>query len=88
MNLEKGKQLLKLKEYKQSEVFFLKQLNTTTNPLEIYFYLGLIYFEVNQFKKSIFYLVIIHKILLHLNKYQNIVKHHHYGFQALLLYSP
>jgi len=56
MNLEKGKQLLKLKEYKQSEVFFLKELNTTTNPLEIYFYLGLIYFEVNQFKKSIFYI--------------------------------
>ena len=55
MNFLEGRKLIKQKEYgKALDVFFNLQKNGIKNKT-IYFYLGLIYSELNDFNKSIFY---------------------------------
>ena len=53
MELEVGKKLLKKKQYKEAELFFLNELERGNKSSRLYFFLGLTYFELNQFEKSI-----------------------------------
>ena len=53
MELEIGKKLLKKKEFKEAELFFLNELKKENKSSRLLFLLGLTYFELNQFEKSI-----------------------------------
>lgn len=55
MDIKIGQNLVKQKEYARALDFFLKISNEKKNNSTINFYLGLIYSELNDFKKSIKY---------------------------------
>ena len=55
MNYQIGIQLLKKKEFNRALNYFENLLNKGNNNIEILFYLGRIYYELNEFKKSIFF---------------------------------
>ena len=53
MELEIGKELLSKKEFKEAEKFFLNELKKGNKSSRLYFFLGITYFELNKFEKSI-----------------------------------
>ncbi len=55
MNISEGQKLIKNKDYKKALNFFLNIKKKEVKNTNIFFYLGLIYFELNKFNKSIFY---------------------------------
>ena len=55
MNLLVGQKLVKQKEYGKALEIFLNLKDSNKNNDEILFYLGLIYFELNNFNKSNYY---------------------------------
>ena len=55
MNYLEGQKLVKQKEFGKALNIFLKLLENDKKNNNIYFYLGLIYSELNDFNKSIFY---------------------------------
>ena len=55
MNLSEGQKLIKKKEFGTALKFLLKFEKNNTNDNRIYFYLGLVNFELNNFDKSISY---------------------------------
>ena len=55
MNYLEGQKLVKQKEFGKALSIFLKLLKNDKKNNNIYFYLGLIYSELNDFNKSIFY---------------------------------
>ena len=54
MNVLDGQNYIKNKEFKKALMLFLN-LEKNTKTSSIFFYLGLVYFELNKFDKSIFY---------------------------------
>ena len=55
MNILEGQKLIKSKDYVKALTFFLNLEKNNSKTTTIFFYLGLIYFELNKFDKSIFY---------------------------------
>ena len=55
MNISEGQKLVKNKEYGKALIFFLNLEKKNCKSSNIFFYLGLIYFELNKFSKSILY---------------------------------
>ena len=55
MNFFEGQKLVKQKEFGKALNIFLKLEKKGENDLKIFFYLGLIYFELNKYHKSIIY---------------------------------
>ena len=55
MNIKIGQKLIKQKEFAKALDFFLNLPDETKNNSTINFYLGLIYSELNDYKKSIKY---------------------------------
>ncbi len=55
MNILEGQKLIKNKNYIEALDLFLKLEKKEVKDVSIFFYLGLIYFELNKFNKSIFY---------------------------------
>ena len=55
MNVLVGQNYIKNKEFKKALMFFSKLEKSDTKTSSIFFYLGLVYFELNKFDKSIFY---------------------------------
>ena len=55
MNILEGQNYIKNKEFGKALAFFLKLQKIDLNNVIIFFYLGLIHFELNKFKESIFY---------------------------------
>ena len=55
MNLLLGQKLIKQKEFGKALEFFLNLKKSKQFDKKIFFYLGLIYFELNNFKESIIY---------------------------------
>ena len=55
MNFSTGRQLIAQKEFGKALDVFLNLKNISDEKNEILFYLGLIYFELNYYKKSIYY---------------------------------
>ena len=55
MQLDIGKKLLQDKKFDEAKSFFLEQLKQNNNSDRLYFFLGLTFFELNDFEKSIFY---------------------------------
>ena len=55
MNIETGKKFLKEKNYLEAEKIFLNLLNKDENLLLVNYFLGGIYFELQNYKKSKFY---------------------------------
>ncbi len=55
MNILEGQKLVKNKNYGKALAFFLDLEKNFTNDCNIFFYLGIIYFELNEFNKSISY---------------------------------
>ena len=53
MNIKIGQKLVKQKEFAKALDFFLNLSNLKKNNSTINFYLGLIYSELNDYKKSI-----------------------------------
>ena len=54
MNFQLGQTLIKRKEFGKALKIFL-DLKKNSSDIKILFYLGKIYFELNNFNKSIFY---------------------------------
>ena len=55
MNLLDGQKFVKQKEFGKALKIFLKLENKNTKNINIFFYLGLIYYELNKYDKSITY---------------------------------
>ena len=55
MQLDIGKRLLQDKKFDQAKSFFLNELEKNNKSDRLYFFLGLTFFELNDFEKSIFY---------------------------------
>ena len=55
MNFSTGQNLVKNKRFGEALNIFLNLLKNENKDKRVYFYLGLIYFELNSFDKSIFY---------------------------------
>ena len=55
MNIDTGKKLIKEKKYLEAEKIFLNLLKKDENPLLINFFLGGIYFELQNYEKSKFH---------------------------------
>ena len=55
MNISLGQKLIREKKFKKAENIFLDLLGNGNKTSRIYFFLGLIYFELNNYEKSIFY---------------------------------
>jgi tetratricopeptide (TPR) repeat protein len=55
MDLEIGKKLIQEKKFDQALSFFLNELEKGNKSLKLYFFLGFIYFELNQIQNSINY---------------------------------
>ena len=55
MNFIQGQKLVKQKEFGKALNIFLKLDKKNSNDLKIFFYLGLIYYELNKYEKSIKY---------------------------------
>ena len=55
MELDFGKKLLQDKKFDEAKSFFLKELEKDNKSFRLYFFLGLTFFELNDFEKSIFY---------------------------------
>ena len=55
MDLEIGKKLIQEKKFDQALSFFLNELEKGNKSLRLYFFLGFIYFELNQIQNSINY---------------------------------
>ena len=53
MNIEIGRNLIKKREFIQALNFFLRLEKKEKDKTRIYFFLGLIYSELNNYKKSI-----------------------------------
>ena len=54
MNIETGKKFLSEKNYLEAEKIFLNLLNKDENLLLVNYFLGGIYFELQNYKKSKF----------------------------------
>jgi tetratricopeptide (TPR) repeat protein len=55
MNYLEGQKLIKQKKFGKALDVFLSLKENTTIDVRVFFYLGIIYFELNNFKKSIFF---------------------------------
>ena len=55
MNFLAGQKLVKQKEFGKALDIFLNLKQSTTKDIRVFFYLGIIYFELNEFNKSIFF---------------------------------
>ena len=55
MNFLEGQNYIKKKEFRKALNFFLKLEKEKIQDDKIFFYLGIIYFEINEFEKSILY---------------------------------
>ena len=55
MNFLIGQKLIKQKEFGKALSIFLSLEKNNSQDIRIYFYLGIIYFELNKFNESIIY---------------------------------
>ena len=55
MDLNIGKKYIQEKKFEKAELYFLNLIKNGNKSSRVYFFLGLTYFELNKFKKSIFY---------------------------------
>ena len=55
MNVSVGQKYIKNKEFKKALMLFSNLEKSEAKNSSIFFYLGLVYFELNKFDKSIFY---------------------------------
>ena len=55
MDIESGRKLIKDRNFREAELFFLNLLKNGNKNINAYFFLGLIYFELGSIKKSISY---------------------------------
>ncbi len=52
MDIETGKKILKERNYFEAEKIFINLLNNEENPMLVNYFLGIIYFELQNYKKS------------------------------------
>ncbi len=62
MDLDIGKKYIQKKKFDQALSFFLNELENGNNSIRLYFFLGFIYFELNQIENSIKYYKLALKI--------------------------
>jgi len=62
MDFDLGKKFIKEKQFKKALLFFLNELKKGNNTVSTYFFLGIIYFELNKIKDSINYYKLALKI--------------------------
>jgi hypothetical protein len=62
MDLVKGKKLIQAKKFDQALSFFLNELEAGNKSVRLYFFLGFVYFELNQIQNSINYYKLALKI--------------------------
>ena len=55
MDIETGKKFVSQKSYIEAETVFLNLLNNNENPMLVNYFLGIIYFELQNYKKSKFH---------------------------------
>ena len=55
MDIETGKKFVSQKSYIEAETVFLNLLNNNENPVLVNYFLGIIYFELQNYKKSKFH---------------------------------
>ena len=55
MDIETGKKFVSQKSYIEAETVFLNLLNNNENPILVNYFLGIIYFELQNYKKSKFH---------------------------------
>ena len=55
MEIETGRKLIKERNFKDAEKYFLNLLNKGNKDINVFFFLGLIYSELSNIKKSVFY---------------------------------
>ena len=53
MDINLGKKFIQEKKFKKALLFFLKELKKNNKNINIHFYLGFIYFQINKIKESI-----------------------------------
>lgn len=53
MDINLGKRLIQEKQFKKALIFFLNELNKNNNTASTYFFLGVIYFELNKINDCI-----------------------------------
>jgi len=53
MDLNLGKKFIQEKQFKKALLFFLNELKKGNNTVDTYFFLGVIYFEINKIEESI-----------------------------------
>jgi len=62
MDFDLGKKFIQEKQFKKALLFFLNELKKGNNTVSTYFFLGIIYFELNKIKDSINYYKLALKI--------------------------
>ena len=62
MVFDLGKKFIQEKKFKKALLFFLNELKKRNNTVSTYFFLGIIYFELNKIKDSINYYKLALKI--------------------------
>ncbi len=62
MDLDIGKKFIQKKKFDQALSFFLNELENGNNSIRLYFFLGFVYFELNQIENSIKYYKLALKI--------------------------
>lgn len=62
MDLVEGKKLIQAKKFDQALSFFLNELEAGNKSVRLYFFLGFVYFELNQIQNSINYYKLALKI--------------------------
>ena len=62
MDLDIGKKFIQKKKFDQALSFFLNELENGNKSLRLYFFLGFVYFELNQIQNSIKYYKLALKI--------------------------
>ena len=62
MDLDIGKKFIQIKKFDQALSFFLNELENGNKSVRLYFFLGFVYFELNQIQNSIKYYKLALKI--------------------------
>ena len=62
MDLDIGKKFIQIKKFDQALSFFLNELENGNKSGKLYFFLGFVYFELNQIQNSIKYYKLALKI--------------------------
>ena len=62
MDFDIGKKLIQEKKFNRALIFFLNEIEKGNKNIKLYFLLGIVYYELNQIKKSIIYYKLALKI--------------------------